>query len=65
MRIPGLINAHYRIAYNLLEPITELLRPIPSPVYARTLGLRTQHVVPADRSAAAALPRTMIGATKH
>jgi ABC-type nitrate/sulfonate/bicarbonate transport system permease component len=29
----GLAMGYYRVAYNLLEPITELLRPIPSPAY--------------------------------
>jgi ABC-type nitrate/sulfonate/bicarbonate transport system permease component len=29
----GLAMGYYRIAYNLLEPLTELLRPIPSPAY--------------------------------
>jgi hypothetical protein len=29
----GLAMGYYRVAYNLLEPLTELLRPIPSPAY--------------------------------
>jgi ABC-type nitrate/sulfonate/bicarbonate transport system permease component len=29
----GLAMGYYRTAYNLLEPLTELLRPIPSPAY--------------------------------
>jgi ABC-type nitrate/sulfonate/bicarbonate transport system permease component len=29
----GLAMGYYRIAYDLLEPLTELLRPIPSPAY--------------------------------
>jgi ABC-type nitrate/sulfonate/bicarbonate transport system permease component len=29
----GLAMGYYRIVYNLLEPLTELLRPIPSPAY--------------------------------
>ncbi len=29
----GLLMGYYRVAYNLLEPLTELLRPIPSPAY--------------------------------
>ena len=29
----GLLMGYFRVAYNLLEPITEFLRPIPSPAY--------------------------------
>jgi ABC-type nitrate/sulfonate/bicarbonate transport system permease component len=29
----GLLMGYFRFAYNLLEPITEFLRPIPSPAY--------------------------------
>jgi ABC-type nitrate/sulfonate/bicarbonate transport system permease component len=29
----GLLMGYFRVVYNLLEPITEVLRPIPSPAY--------------------------------
>ena len=29
----GLLMGYFRVVYNLLEPLTELLRPIPSPAY--------------------------------
>jgi len=29
----GLLMGYFRLAYNLLEPLTEFLRPIPSPAY--------------------------------
>ena len=29
----GLLMGTFRVIYNLLEPITEFLRPIPSPAY--------------------------------
>jgi ABC-type nitrate/sulfonate/bicarbonate transport system permease component len=29
----GLLMGYFRVVYNLLEPITEILRPIPSPAY--------------------------------
>ncbi len=35
----GLAMGYYRIAYNLLEPIIEILRPIPGPAYLPVLVL--------------------------
>lgn len=31
--VVGLLMGYFRLAYNLLEPLTEFLRPIPSPAY--------------------------------
>ena len=35
----GLLMGYYRIAYNLLEPLIEIFRPIPGPAYLPVLVL--------------------------